>query len=347
MVSIEAEHHESWKPKLAVPLGGLARMNSLTTDFAEIVELSFNGGKPEPIIMPPMNSQIPAFREFLIAGVDRTSNVHEVSYSRLPQYASRAPASLYQMMLEQESVKLDPMIKRTNKTIRDEARFRLRMMDKYYSEQRLIKIMGPNRMSSVRYFSKIDLNENFDVQLEIGVSLNQSPTIQQRMILELWDKKIFEGRDRIKILKLLNLGTVEQDLRNDVADSERATRENQMFMDGTYMGEPGKRRRVFVYLHDDHELHLESHTALMKSEEVETWEDQIVDDLQKHIDEHYDYYVKLTQASAAQANADAGTQSGQMSPGAGSTSEEGLTSPEDERAQEEAERAGVTEEVAQ
>jgi hypothetical protein len=328
MVSMESEHYESWRPKMMVPMGSLARASSMIAGSLELVEIPFDrGARPEPVNMPQLSAGQKEYRDFLLSAKDMVSNIHEPSYARLPQYSSGAPNSLYQSMLEQEAVKLDPMVKRTNKTILTQSRFRLKLMALHYEEKRLVKIMGPNKIAATRYFSKIELNQNYDVQLEIGVSVNQSTAVLGRLILDLWDKKFFDASDRPKILKLLNLGTAEAEFRGDIADLERACRENQAFIDGTWEGIPGKSRPVWVFVHDNHEVHLEQHTNLYKSEEVETWPDEQVEGLEDHIASHYEFYLKLIEASKAMA-------------AAGSTPEAGQTpaSPADEYAQEELER---------
>lgn len=302
MVSIQSEHHEAWKPKLLLPSGSLARYNSLTTDSLEMVELNYGAGEPKPMQTPELSPQLTMYRDFLVSSVDRVSNVHEVSYARLPQYATRAPASLYSMMLEQESVKLDPMVRRANRTTIEECRFRLMLMGKYYTKPRVIKIFGVNRAAAVAYYETADLSSNFDVKLSIGISINQSKTVEQKMLLELWDRGVFRQQDSQKLLRLLNLGTLESEIRADIADSERAQRENQMFIDDRYKAVAGQSRGVWVYIHDDHSLHLDSHTSVQKSEEAETWDDERVAALEKHIMEHWTYFMKLKemQAMAAQ-----------------------------------------------
>lgn len=298
-VSIISEHLEAWRPKMSVGQGALKRANSLTIDSFEIVEVDYSRGEPRPINMPELSAQVMAWRDFLISSVDRVSNIHEVSYARLPQYASRAPASLYSMMLEQENIKLDPMVRRTNRTIIEMCKFRLLLMDMHYDNPRLTKIMGEGRKASIDYFNKADLNSNFDVRLEIGVSLNQSTTIQQRLLIELWEKDIIEKTDknRNKINQLLNLGTAEQALRTDMADTEKAMRENQAFMDDTY--EKTREEGGVNWLKDDdHEVHLEIHVVLLKSEEAAKWEEKRWQAIQDHIEQHREFYLAALQPAA-------------------------------------------------
>jgi hypothetical protein len=44
---------------------------------------------------------------------------------------------------------------------------------------------------------------------------------------------------------------------------------------------------VFLYLHDDHKLHLEYHTNLAKSEEAQSWDDEKFKALDEHIMAHW------------------------------------------------------------
>jgi len=308
MISMISEHIESWRPKMAVGQGALKKAGAMTVDSFEIVEVDFSRGEPRTINMPELSGQVTAYRDFLIASVDRVSNIHEVSYARLPQYASRAPASLYAQMLEQESEKLAPMMKRINSTIIKEAQLRLQIMDQHYTMPRMVKILGEARHSMIDYYSKVDLNSNFDVRLGVGVSLNQSSAIQQRLYMEMWEKGMLSEEDRVNVLKVMNLGTAEAELRSDIADLERVGRENQAMLDGAWEDLPDFENMINgvpisklpgfgdvssgevkskIYKHDDHGVHLEGHTSLVKSEEYDDLPDDSKEKFQRHIEEHF------------------------------------------------------------
>jgi len=299
MISIQSEHIESWRPKIAVGKGAIKRAEAFTVDAFEMVEVDFTRGEPRPINMPELSPQVTMYRDFLEGAVASVSNVHEVSYARLPQYASRAPASLYSMMLEQENVKLTPMVKRINKTLKQMARFRLELMDKHYTVKRMIKVVGQHKESTIEYFERADLSQNFDVRLETGVSLHQSSTIQTQLLIQLWREGILTEQDRVKILRSINLGTAEHEIRRDMADTERALRENQSFIDDAYK----KKRQdggVTVYWNDDHELHLDYHTNFIKSEEAQRWKDEKWRVFDRHIYEHFRWLSFVRKAMAAQ-----------------------------------------------
>jgi hypothetical protein len=206
------------------------------------------------------------------------------------------------MMLEQENLKIDPMIKRLNKTLIDEGRFRLRMMEKYYKQDRLVKIVGRSNEASISYFKGADLKGNTDVKLSIGVNIHQSKVVQQRLLLEL--KGQGAPIDWNKIFKLLGDGDIEQELRGDIADESRAQRENQAFISGDY-----KKKReeggVFIYVHDNHELHMDYHTNLAKTEEAQRWDQERWDELQKHIMEHFQIIMVLKQSALSKGGANA------------------------------------------
>lgn len=300
MVSMIMEHVEGWRAKMAVPPGSLPKEGSFTTDSFELVEVDTNRGPVQPMTMPELSPQVNAFRDFLAGSFNTVSNVHEVSYSQLPQYSSRAPASLYSMMLEQENLKIDPLVKHLNKMILDMGKFRLRLIDKYYTQPRLVKVMGKGQEASIEYFKGADLNNNYDVKLSIGVSLHQSAVVQQRLLLELKDAGVIQ--DNNKILKLLNLGSIEEELRGDIADETRAIRENQAFADDTY-SKPKEKGGVFVYKHDNHEVHMDYHTNFIKTDEAQSWPTERWAALDAHIEEHYVYIQMLLQGAAGAAGA--------------------------------------------
>ena len=101
----------------------------------------------------------------------------------------------------------------------------------------------------------------------------------------------------------------EQEFQTDIVDSERAMRENQAFMDGKWkdlkkfpappivmeafaqMGQP--LLETEVYIHDDHVVHLESHTNLLKSEDTESWPEEQFKALDKHVMVHLIYQQSM------------------------------------------------------
>jgi hypothetical protein len=322
--SMTMEHIEGWRAKMAVPPGALPKEGSFTSDSFEFVEVDTNRGPVQPLTMPELSPQVNAFSDFLAGAFNTVSNVHEVSYSQLPQYSSRAPASLYSMMLEQENLKIDPLVKRLNKMLIVMGKFRLRLIDKYYTQPRLIKVVGKGREASIKYFKGSDLNGNYDVKLSIGISLHQSAVVQQRLLLELKDTGVIQ--DNNKILKLLNLGSVEEELRGDIADETRAIGENQAFADDTY-SKPKEKGGVFVYKHDNHEVHMDYHTNFIKTDEAQSWPVERWAALDAHIEEHYVYIQMLMQTMAGAPGA-APLPSGGSAPSAETMAEGAPTTPE-------------------
>jgi hypothetical protein len=293
LISIAIEHIEAWKPKLMVGMNALKRANSLVVDNFEVLEVDYARGEPRPVPMPELSPQVAAVRDWLVGMFYNSSNVHEVSYSRLPQYSSRAPASLYEMMLENENTKLDPFLRRVNAVFLDMDEFRLELMEQHYTTPRMVKIVGKNRAAMVQYFSGSDLNKNFDVKLEVGASLAQSTSIKTRLIIEAWNQNILDPSWRPKVLRALNIGTAEFDLREDVVDMEKAIRENQAFIDD----KDQEKGAVEWFIHDDHRLHMEYHTTLAKTEEFSSWPDERKARLLTHTNLHMQVLALIDQAA--------------------------------------------------
>ena len=91
-----------------------------------------------------------------------------------------------------------------------------------------------------------------------------------------------------------------------MADTEKAMRENQAFVDGEYevSKDPEKNRMeggVIWLIDDDHELHLEAHVTLLKSEEAAKWDQERWDALIAHIEKHREFYLNAMAAAMAPA----------------------------------------------
>jgi len=110
------------------------------------------------------------------------------------------------------------------------------------------------------------------------------------------------------VLKVMNLGTAEAELRSDITDLERVERENQAIISGSWddlpdfenfiNGIPISQLPGFgdvsegeakskIYKHDDHGVHLEGHTSFVKSEEYDDLQDEGKEQFQRHIEEHF------------------------------------------------------------
>ncbi len=308
MMSIISEHVEGWRAKIVIDKNAGLKEGTFTTDSFEILEIDRSKGDPVPVTMPQLSPEVMNHRDFLLGAKDLVSNVHEVSYSQLPQYATRAPASLYAQMVEQENLKIDPMVRRFNRTLKKEATFRLKMMAEYYKNERMVKIIGVNERSSIAYFSGKDLNENYDVKLVVGVNIHQSKTIQQRMLLDLKTAGAPIGWNTI--FKLIWEGDVSEKIRGDIADERRASRENQCFLEGTY-DKPFKDGGVQIMFTDDHEIHMDMHTKLTKSEEAQRWEPSTWKAMNMHLFQHFGLMKQMMMSVSAnsqtvQANAPGG-----------------------------------------
>ncbi len=299
-VSIVSEHLEGWRAKMLVPEGAIIKKGAYTTDSFELLEADLTKGEIKPLSAPELSPQYRVQIDFLMGAFNLVANVHEVSYSQLPKYASRAPATLFSMMLEQENMKMDPMIREMNQTIKEEAKFKLRLADKYYTTDRLLKILGTGKETQIEYYKSASMESNFDVKLEIGVSLNQSKTVQQRLLMEL--KTMGAPIEWNKIYKLLQEGDVTEELRGDIADETKAIRENQAFINDNF-AKPVDEGGVEIYMHDDHEIHMDYHTNLRKEEEVQRWDKNKIAFLDYHIKQHYMLIMqlKMMQEMAAQA----------------------------------------------
>jgi len=308
MISIISEHIEGWRAKMVVPQGAIIKEGAFTTDSFELLEVDTTQGDIKPLTMPELSPQVAAQLDRLMLAVDKVSNVHEVTYAQLPKYASRAPATLFSMMLEQENLKIDPMLKRINKTILQMGRLRLMLMDKHYKQKRLVKLIGKGEEASIDYFKGAEIEGNFDVRLTIAASLHQSKAIQQRLLIELKTAGILE--DNNKILKLLNMGDIGEELRGDVADETRAMMENQAVINGTYEKLPKfpvppniammlglEETESNVYIHDNQELHMDYHTNLMKGQEAADWDEGQKAWMNEHIDFHFKIITALKQMS--------------------------------------------------
>jgi len=93
-------------------------------------------------------------------------------------------------------------------------------------------------------------------------------------------------------------------------------RENQAFVNKAY-DKPRKEGGVLWLIDDDHEVHIEAHVTLLKSEEAAAWDDKDFEALIEHINQHREFYL-MAQAASAQT-----AMPGEQPPMAGAQTVEG------------------------
>lgn len=270
-------------PRLLVEANSL--LDEPTNEPAEIIE--YKKGHQPPIWETPPSEpgHIQAELELQLLDFQDISGIHEVSSGTAPTGVKSGTAIAF--LQEQDETKLGPIIHNIETTYESWAKFVLTLMQQYYIEPRMIKIVGKNNQVDVKEFQGCDLKGNKDVKVISGSAMPKSTVARQNFVLDLWDRKILS--DPQKALKLLEFGNIEEIYDDLSIDVNQAKREQEQWLKGDF----SHKTRDFY----NHEVHIAEHNKYRKSDDYEKLI-QLQPQVDAHIAEHSAFSQQLASAKA-------------------------------------------------
>lgn len=131
-----------------------------------------------------------------------------------------------------------------------------------YTSERMLKIRGDDGDFEVVAFQGADLSSNTDVMVKRDSSLPDSRTAREAQIFERFQGGLYgsveDPKVRLKVARLLDDAIVDDIHSMMKLDQKYARWENQKLITGDGSD-------YLVNLYDDHGIHIEEHTAFMKS----------------------------------------------------------------------------------
>ncbi len=292
----------------AVPEGNIAA-RYIENIPGQVIVYSAQEGQVYQIAPKPLPHHVLAMRQFLAVEFEEISGQHEVSQGKAP-YANM-PTSALQLLLEQDETRMAVTLKQFFAGLRELAIKILKMAKIFYDEKRLIRIVGEDNITKVEEIQNTDF-DFADVKTILSQAMPVTKQGKTNFSIMLWNAGIV--RDPRKILKLLQLDTLDVFYKRETMDIERARRENEMirkladsmeyddrlqqaaeqFMTGNAEGlfeiSPIKVMKI-----DDHFVHIEEHGKFAKSLQFEKLHPFIQELLLRHIDEHYAFIEQQAQ----------------------------------------------------
>lgn len=259
-------------PRILVPSNCL--LSEPTDAPGELLEYQSSVGKPEWIYPPSEPSYMQAELEMLIQDMNDVSGIHEVSQGQNPPGVKSGVAIAY--LQEQDDTKLGPTIHTIENNLEKWATFVLELVEQYYDEPRLIKVVGKNNQIEVIEFKGADIKGNRDVIVVAGSALPQSKAARQEFILNLVDRKILT--DPQVILKLLEFGSIEEVYEEVSIDINQAKSENKRFLAGDFSPQV----RDFY----NHQIHIAEHNKFRKTDDYEQMDPQSQQIIDQHVMMH-------------------------------------------------------------
>jgi len=185
-----------------------------------------------------------------------------------------------------------PLVEDINVVLEDAMKYRLKLVKKNYSQERLIKVMGKNKESFVYFFRGADLRDNTDVRVTAGVDLFMNKELKHEIVMAMVDKGYIE--EPRKAMELLDVKGLDEYMEEEFIDERQAERENMMMREGKAYPE--------VDEDDNHEVHFPKHNNCRKSADYESWPDESKEQHKKHMDKHKEF-MGMAEAATAEETA--------------------------------------------
>lgn len=304
--SMVDEHIQNWKIKGMIPWGSLRPGDEAAFTRAGVDYVTYNSrfGQPYYQSPPPLPDFLSTWLGFQEKEIETDTSVREVSYARLPKYASRASGVLFEGLKQQDEAVLIPAVEEQDIALQEATSYRLEVIQDNYSEKRLVKTVGRNRRHTIGYFEGADLRDNRDVRVVPGVDIITSKKRKEEIVNALVDKgMITEPREAFE---LLGIKTVEEFWEDEYTDERQAYRQLEIMKDGdTY---------IAPHEHDNHETMYLVFNNARKAEDFDTLPEKVRKNIERRVTEESTFIVARPEttpaAGAPAARGEAGVPAG-------------------------------------
>jgi hypothetical protein len=219
----------------------------------------------------PVPADVFEERKRVAQDFETVSGIHRISMGRPPAGVTSGVAFL--QLQEADDSDMGPFLERLEETVADVWHACLQIIKERYTEDRLIRVAGPDKRHIVRAFSGSDLQGVHDVIPQTGSAFPWSRVAQTNIIMELGRQMphLFTDPDtgefdRARFAEMIKIGGLEAITDHDV-DVAEALREESAFEE---MG-MGAVEVPQVTAWQNHTAHIRCHEKRMKGADFHMW----------------------------------------------------------------------------
>lgn len=237
--------------------------------------------QPQYLQAPPLPQYVLDQQKQIELSIQEISGQHEVSHAQVP--AGVKAASAINLLQEADDTRLGPSIYEMEEAIGRAGEMLLKLVAKYWSDERTIMITGENHALDAMSFKGAALRENTQVEVQSGSMFPRSKAAKQASIQDMLNLVFqYQGekpnkRTLAKVLKDLEAGDLAK-LFGDTSVSEgQINRENQELALG---GE------LPVNVYDEHEAHIEGHQEWQRGPTYKQLGPDVAQSTERHVALH-------------------------------------------------------------
>ena len=215
------------KIKVLSPFDALINRKQMFDDGGiAIIDYQSQLGQPHQLKLDPLPVFTMEWKQNLERELESGGSVHEASFGRLPERASHASGTLVNLLVEQDDVVIDPMVKDVDYVFSQAWSYALKLVQDNYTRPRLLKIVGEDYAGGVIEFEGADLKGNTDVKVTSQLGLPKSRPLRIQYIMQMREAKLLT--DDKTTMELIEFGQVKKLFRDTLLHERKATRENMM-----------------------------------------------------------------------------------------------------------------------
>jgi hypothetical protein len=236
------------------------------------------GTPPEMLTLGTVPNEFTEEEERLVEEFGRIAGTGDITQNA-DSFASVTSATGLQLIIEQDEARLNISYEQIKSALKAIGRHILRLYRQFATDLHLMKYSGGRDSLSLIYFKGSDITSD-DVVLEADSEINLSPAQRRSIVYDMMDRGLFADEDgkisrttKNKILELLGYSDFGGARDLAALHRTRCGEENLALKSGD----------AEVKSYDDHEIHINEHTAFLLSESLSK---EVEQRIVAHIDIH-------------------------------------------------------------
>lgn len=267
-------------PKLVVPTQAQLHKDAYNSEAGEKITYHFIPGMPPPQFLLAPGVSLDAWKnlEIIKSEFDVLTSIYPASMGGT---GDNGESGFQTNLLQEASDSIHAPDIRRNELSIEQAAYKMRhLMSMGYDIPRLLSIVGRNNAPDVFEFSQDNIDEHADVIVQAGSALPTLKAARAKMVMEMHTAALFgdptDPSVKRRVLGMLEIGGIEDATDMLKRDEDQARLENM---------DVGKSKPVpMPQPWENHEIHYEFHTDVLKSPEaIGQWSQEQRDELIRHV----------------------------------------------------------------
>lgn len=218
-----------------------------------------------PNAPPPSPMQVPNIPAYAYNEEDRLNNmffdisgINEVSRGQLP--SASIPAVGMQLLVEQDDTRIGIEVEQHEESYALLGKLIVMYSEKFYTNERLLKVSGRSGEYTLKYFKGEDINGNNDVMVVRGSTIPGSKTMKRQEVINLWTQGLLgppqDPKTITMVLSMLEYGDIAQAWTKDHLDRAQIKKMIDLIESGNVPPEPHELDNHLLFVKEMNEYRL-------------------------------------------------------------------------------------------